>query len=322
MEYGEEKNKVQQDDITDELYDHPIGKTKRTILIISLSATLGFILNFPLKKIVENHIKGALSSNPSCPMSYDKLSVSLLLLRSKISNLVVPSRCISPTANRLKIKTAKAYIGLPGLFPPSIGVNFKVDVSSSTIAGKMKLGFKQVIEIKESIVRGDLLNDVLGSPMLEGNIKISAKVSMASGKLKNSNITLLSNDLGIIGGKAKLGMLPVKIPRVRFNDLVVDADITPKKVTVQSLTLGNEIDSPFYVDLKGALKLDKHSQMVYNVDLKGEMRIDEEKIDSEILSVLKFLWKIDQRPKRNGRYMIHFNGSPQTAFLKPKFAGE
>ena len=104
MKEHEEESKLQESDITDELYESPTGKTKKIILILTLSGILGFIMNFPLHRYIENHIKRAISSNNMCPMSYDSVSVSLILLKVKINNLVIPRRCISPSTNSLRVK--------------------------------------------------------------------------------------------------------------------------------------------------------------------------------------------------------------------------
>ena len=95
---------------------------------------------------------------------------------------------------------------------------------------------------------------------MEGSIKINASVKLAHGRLEKGSVVVLSNDIGIVGGKAKLGMIPLEIPRLKLNDLIVGVSVVPQKVIFESFTLGDEQVSPFYIDLKGKLDLDKYGK--------------------------------------------------------------
>ncbi len=87
------KSKVQENSIDDQVYEIPtLYKTKYVILVLVMGV-LGFVFNFPVKKIILTQVENALAQNRSCPIEYSKIDISLLMPKVVFKNPKINGIC-------------------------------------------------------------------------------------------------------------------------------------------------------------------------------------------------------------------------------------
>lgn len=318
---NKDKNqKLQEKDIKKEFYQISSLSIKIILLASIILFVLGFTINFPLQKIIHDKVSTLISKNPACPMNANELQINWFLPKIAMKSLQIPGRCINLRTGIISIEDISIKPGFPSISPLGAKFNISAKTMGTNIKGSIIVGITQVIKINKIQISGQTINDLLGNNIFSGNINLSASALMKQNNLQSANFSLSSNNFKILGGKIPLGALPMNIPELDLKFLQLKANLKNNRIAIKNFTIGDEIKSPVYTELKGTLDLHRHSKMLNNVNLKGELKIDEKLLKGDgPLAILNLLWQIEKKPHKQGRYQIRFKGPPQTAFLKPIF---
>ena len=68
-------------ELSEEIYSNPLP-VKRLVMVAMAIFFLAFLMNFPIKKNIITLVTSALNKNRACPITYDKVDVSFLLIPS------------------------------------------------------------------------------------------------------------------------------------------------------------------------------------------------------------------------------------------------
>jgi hypothetical protein len=279
-----------------------LGKPK-WLIIVAASTIVAFLFNFSFSERIENIIRGALGSNPQCPISYKEMKFELFFPKVILKDVSMPGRCLSQSATK-SIDLRQVYLSFIGFSFSPLGVNteLKTNLSGSIIHSKQTLGSsEQVINTLGSVIDLSSLMPYLTSFKMSGHVETSALTNIKNGKVNTSKFLLKSKDFVIPSQR----MDSLDLPNMNIKNLMFKGTYDRSgKIKIESLVLGDD-KSPIRATFKGDLWPNEFQFRLSRIDLTGEVIFSESFLES--FSILKLFFS--QFPQKDGYYQIKLGGT-------------
>ncbi len=296
--------------------DYEFGKSSK-IKIFFLALIIifcSFIYYFPFLGIVENQLKMALTTNPSCPINYKDLKFDLFFPKIILNNINISGRCV----NNSFVKLDHAKLHFRGFSLSPIGPFFKVETSLkkkpfSLYAG---VGFSSAtVKIEKQTLNLTDLKEILPVGLV-GKVKVSSKVNMNYKKGSLSDLYLNVESKNFIIPSQNIQGFDLPTFNIK-NLLILGQSKSEKEFTVKKLIVGDK-DSPLRMDFKGPLKVNSKMFNYSTLDLDGKFTFSKEFIESPIGGILTGTLGLDQFDKQDNFYLAQLVGPLSMPALKKK----
>ncbi len=265
------KLKVHPNELPEEIYfQNKSFYLKVTIAAISL-ATIAFLLNFPIGKIIKAQAESAISSNPACPITYDEMKFEWFLPKVILTKPVINGRCYNNPSSSLKLSDLSISFQSPSFWPLGIKLHTKIKHKLSVINIYPTIGLGgQVIKVEKSSISHKTLRELLGTKSLSftGDIEIESLIKIDGGKIAESDFLITSTNLSIPG--QNIGGFD--LPNLPIGSVQLKGSVNAKELLeIQDFQLGAP-NSPVLAEASGTIKLNSHNIPNSTLDLNGEVK--------------------------------------------------
>lgn len=297
------KKRIQYNELNEEIYA-PIYWTKfRLISIGFILLFLGFLANFSLEERLNKFLQSKLSSNPSCPIIFEKAELSYFLPTVTIKKPVIQGVCFGQYNNKLTLKDVKLSLHSPSFYPP--GMNFHVEISS----GKSIINlypavslFSQLIEIDKTSIDASLF-----APLIESNTSPIAGVITIEGFFKYESGAITDGQLDINSKNFSLPSQNIKgfeVPQINLGNLNIKAHFSDQSTMVVDRIVIGRSGAPIDLALKGKIGVNHNNFMNSSLNLNGDL-----KLSSFILSNFSFIKLFLPADNTSGNYKMKLSGT-------------
>lgn len=250
-----------------------IGVAASFILMIS------FMLNFPIGKIIKNQASAAISSNRSCPITYDEMKFEWFLPKIILTKPVINGRCYNNPSSSLKLSDLVVSFQSPSFWPLGVKLHAKIKHKLSVINIYPTIGLGgQVIKIEKSSISHKTLKEFLGPKSINftGDIEVESLVKIDGGKVSQSDFLITSTNLSVPG--QNLGGLD--LPNLPIGSVQLKGSVNAKSLLeIQDFQLGSQ-KSPLLAEAAGVIRLNTHNMSNSTLDLNGEVKFSPEFLES------------------------------------------
>lgn len=270
-------------------------------LIILLVAS--FLMYFPVASKVESTVRGALSSIPGCPLSYESINFSFFLPKLVVKDLQAPASCFNQRGEPLTLKETNLYIR--GLSFSPFGPHFKLatELFGAPFEAFITVGMDKIaINSQNSTIDLQKISTLLPAGFkLAGKAKLNLAATAGSIGVESLDVKLTSKDLTIPAQNVQA----FAFSRMEVNNLLFKANMgIDGMVKVSDFILG-DADSPVRAKFSGTVKLSKQAPELSRLDLRGEVAFSESFLDQyAIVGML-----MNQFDKKDDFYQIQLQGT-------------
>lgn len=207
-------------------------------------------------------------------MNYDDLKLSYLPPKITFKKLMVPGRCFKPGSDGLELNNLTFKLISPA-FPLGGIFNLQTRLKQSKLNSSLKItpgGGHLRIE-KGTLIKVEDFSSLL-PVRLAGNIDIQSLAEFEGEEITEVNIITKSSNFRMPGQTLNRFTLP----ELNLKNFFLKGFMRNKVFKIAEFKVGHkdeENQSPFILDLKGVVKIQK-SPMDSDLDLEGELILSEE----------------------------------------------
>ena len=271
-------------------------------LLSSLALTYGFISNFSLEKKIEDTLKSQLSKMRSCPVGFEKLSLSYFIPGLNLSDISVSPRCYRGE-DEILINSVTSQISFPSFSPigPTLSTVIKDKFSNIKITSAHGIS-EHKIRIESRKLSAQSFNPVLRQAQIKGDFNVTAVSTLDTRNLKSLQLNLKSNNLNIPAQNIN----SFSLPNLDIRNFALIANLSNKSLlNIKKFIIGDE-KSPIRANIKGKIDLNMKSIVRSKLDLNIVVKFSEQFQESfGIISLFLDSNKQDE----NGFYTINVTGT-------------
>ncbi|HLE12477.1 MAG: type II secretion system protein GspN [Bdellovibrionales bacterium RIFOXYD12_FULL_39_22] len=281
--------------------DH-INKFLITSLVIIIAA-IGIIWNFPVQRTIKQVMGRMITSNPGCPIAYQKLGVSFLLPKIYLEHISLPASCLQmPTPTPIELPYAEISFRGPSFYP--VGVKFKLHATheDSFVNIYSSLSLNQtLLKIEDTTITSNTIGKVAALPInLNGTFNITSLLSLKSSTLTEAQFLIKSNNF-LIPPQNFNGLA---IPALPIGTLSLKGKYSGNSLDIENIVIGTE-NSPITANLYGRISINPQAFNQSILDMTGEIKFSESFInDFAILNLF-----LGGKTAENGFYKIKISGT-------------
>lgn len=272
--------------LNDEIYE---GKTRSstTIIIVAVVVLLTtFVLNLPLKKILNSNLTRLLAANKRCPISYRDLEVLYFMPGVEMIDVTIPSSCSTSIKNDIAIKFIEIrFRGFDfAVFGPKASI--ETNLGKSLISTNVSVGTTEVnlTDIDSSLNLQDLSRyiklpinlsgnlDIIGELDMEGRMNKQGKLNPSTIKLRNLALNLYSKNLGTDNSNFN----GISIPKLAIGPFEFIIDIASgNKLDIKNFVIGKP-DSDIHGNLDGYITLVERDLLTSQINLESSLKFSDQ----------------------------------------------
>lgn len=297
------KSKVQENAIDEQVYEIPtLYKTKYIILVLVMGV-LGFVFNFPVKKIILTQVENALAKNRACPIEYSKIDISLLMPKIIFKNPKISGVCFQKPGQVLTLDKLDVKATIPVLFPPGMKFHAHIKKGKTDVNLYPRVSFGRTdLNISSTNITGDFISQIIGRPnLLGGDLSVKGVINLENHQLSKGALRIRSKNFAV----NSVNVNNFQLPALNLATLDFSGDLNKKKLDIK-LRAGNE-STPIFAELKGPIMLNMRAPARSGLNLTGEFSISDQFMkDFSILSLV-----LGSKKKVNGKYILKVTGTLQ-----------
>lgn len=266
------RKRIQYNELNEEIYSPRYWTRTRLILIGFVILLFGFLFNFSLEEKLNRWLQASLSTNPSCPVVFEKAELSYFLPKVTMKKPVILGRCFGQPNNSLPLQNFTIALEGPSFVPP--GIKLHVAITQ----GKTKLNlypsvspFSQYVDISDSKIDSAIfaaMTESNKSPV-SGVMNISGFLKMTSGTIEDGKIGISSSNFTIPAQR----IAGLDIPLLNLNKFKFDAEFDDKaQMKIKQFDIGQP-NTPAEIKLKGVLRVNNSNFMMSILQLNGTLRL-------------------------------------------------
>lgn len=265
--------------LEDSYYKLPRFNKKRSILLLTSIFLLGFILNFPATRKIENTLRSTLSSIPGCRLQFNDLKIGYLLPKVTLQKLKIPGQCINQ-AQAIELDTVNINFRGPSFSPLGLALSVNTIIKGQELTFYVSTnGLEQNIKIDQQKIQLSALQTILPKVKLLGEVEINGLAKVSQNVLKDMNLLIESKNLSIPPQEIEGFMTPALNPKNFILKLATGKEDS-NQVNVQEFVIGDP-QSSLRAKMNGKIILNTKNIQFSRLDLTGEFALGE-KIISEI----------------------------------------
>jgi type II secretion system protein N len=296
------RKRIQYNEINEEIYVPRYWTKPRLIVIGLVLLFLGFLINFSLEEKINRYLQVALSTNPNCPVQFEKAELSYFLPALTLKKPVVLGACFGQVNNRLEFKDIKIAFNSPSFYP--VGLRFHIEA----LTGKSKINLYPVISIFSQNIKieNTLIDAKFFAPMTEsnlspisGNLSVEGFFEFKSGGINDGELDIVSRNFTLPSQNLK----GFELTELKLETLKLSAHFTdPGTMVVDNIQIGKP-NAPIELNLKGNLKVSRNDFMGSLLNLSGNL-----KLSQHILVNFAFIKLFLPASNTSGNYQMKING--------------
>jgi hypothetical protein len=297
------KRRIQYNELNEEIYDS-IFWTKSKLIIISLFILIfGFLINFSLEERVNKTLQTSLSTNPSCPIIFEKAELEYFLPKIILRKPTILGACFGQFRNRLDFKEMKLSFHSPSFYPIGVRLHLEAQSGKSIINLYPVLSlFSQNLKIEKTILDAQIFSPMTqnnNSP-IAGNLSIEGFFEFRSGKVVDGEIDIISKNFTL----PSQNIQGFELSRISLQNLKLSARFTDEEtVQIEKIDIGNS-ETPIELRSKGQIKISAQDFMSSKLTIDGSL-----KLSQTILTNFSFLKLFLPENNTSGNYQLKISGT-------------
>lgn len=265
------KLKVQPNELPEEIYSQNKVFFIKVIIASLTLFFLAFCFNFPLGKIIKSHVEKAISSNRSCPISYDELKIEWFLPKIVIKKPVVSGVCFNNPSSTLKLKDLFIKVESPSFWPLGLKLHAKVKHQFSVLNIYPTIGLTtHAVKIEKSSISHDTLTAILGPKSLKftGDIEIESILNFKGKSVTSGDVFVNSENFNIPTQNVR----GLDLPGLPISIFQLKASVNAKNLLdIKDIRVG-DANSPILAEVDGKVKLNPHNISNSTLDVNGDIK--------------------------------------------------
>lgn len=296
------RKRIQYNEISEETYAPKYWTKARLIVIGLILLILGFLINFSLEEKINKYLQTALSTNPSCPVQFEKAELTYFLPSITLRKPVVLGACFGQYSNRLEFRDIKIAFNSPSFYP--VGLRFHVEAFS----GKSKINLYPVISLFSHSVKieNTLVDTKIFAPMTSANLSPVSGTLSVEGFFEFKDGTISDGELDIASKNFTLPSQNIQgfeLTELNLETLKISAHFQDQGLLIiDNLQVGKR-NAPIELKLKGQMKVSKNDFMGSVLNLAGDL-----KLSQHILVNFAFIKLFLPASNTSGNYKMKING--------------
>ncbi len=261
---------------------------------------LTFVLNFPIIKLTEDKIRTLLAGNRSCPITFDKMSLSFLLPKVVLENVNILGQCIDKQQDIVLEKAETKILG-PSFSPLGIATQSNFDFLGNHLEVLFSQGISSsMIKLNDQTIKLNTIRDLMDTVNLRGNLNINSLLELINFEIKSGNLFLKSKDLAI----GSMNISGFNTPSLDINHFSLKGVISNGVLVISDLIIGDK-KSPIRANFKGKIEINNRNIMISKIDLKGEIQFSKD-LTEKLFIIDQFLKSYN---KKDNFYLIQLKGT-------------
>jgi hypothetical protein len=296
------RKRIQYNELNEEIYA-PVYWTKLRLIFIGLFLlTIGFLVNFSLEEKINKFLQAKLSSNPACPIQFEKAELSYFLPKVTVQKPVILGACFGQYNNKLLLNDVKIAFNSPTFFP--LGVRLHVSLAS----GKSYINLYPVLSLFSQNVKIEktLIDTEIFAPLTENNSSPVSGFLSIEGFFEFESGTMTGGELAVVSNNFSLPSQNIKgfeLTQLNLETLNLTAHFTDKtNLAIDRFQIGKS-SAPIELMMKGNLKVAQGDFMGSRLNLSGNLKLSE-----YILLNFAFIKLFLPAGNTSGKYEVKING--------------
>jgi hypothetical protein len=300
------KKRILHNELNEEIYESTTWNKKKIFLLGFTLLLFGFIINLSLMDKIQTFLNLALTKNPDCPMSFNKLDYSIFPPKLIINKLSIQGTCFGHPSNQLLIDDIKIGPDFPSISRLGMRFNIQIKAQDSILNLSPIISFKKLfIEIDKSSINANIirvLTEDNKSP-IAGKLSIMGFIEFSNQNLNDANITIESNNFFFPSQRLSGFDLPI----INLNKFNLKAYVKDQgQLKIESIEIGKE-NGPVEIRLHGDMLINQNQFMTSTLNLNGSL-----KLSANFISNFSFINLMLPQGHPDGKYQMRIQGPLQS----------